>query len=667
VKPLVLKELREQFKVAVVALAVLTAMLLMYFASYGAKLYQGIRSMGTLNGDSLQPLMNSELLMQIAAFCALFGVLLGWLQIRAEKHPDLWAFLVHRPMPRTVILRSKVIAGLLLYAVAAGVPLLVWVLVLAMPGNVAAPFEWRMALPSVTVFFSGVVYYFAGLLTGLRRARWYASRGFGLGLAVLVSFAVFVLPEFWHALLIVAVATALLATAVWGSFQTGGFYRAQPAAGKVALTLTSAVAVMLLIGLGVGLIVNLLSSRDGYTYSQYQITRDGQVLKHTQRGFDDIEIIDLNGQPILNDKGQPANQRDMQSRYAVSQSAWMDLGGPGRNNNRARQEFFRATRFYSPWSVQDKVIWYLTADGRLIAYHGITRRLVATLAPADDARFLRPQNYGWNQLNAYERPRLLATAQAAYLADLEKRELKPIFTVPDGDTIGGYSEGSHLFSSTNHQTALVLTLRSVFLVDFKGDIKLQRPYVPSPPDYLNVSVSVLTNLAGFAVRFDPDYWANQKSGGKLLTHVDFVNPGGDVREALDLPRLPAPQSMARSERLILPLLPLAFPIYSFEEPFRVWSFLRIVPAILCVAFGWWLGRRHHFTAKAQAGWGFFHLIFGLPGLLAFLAVQEWPPKESCPKCKRLRAVDREQCEHCGAEFAPPVKTGTEIFEPLTTS
>jgi hypothetical protein len=27
-------------------------------------------------------------------------------------------------------------------------------------------------------------------------------------------------------------------------------------------------------------------------------------------------------------------------------------------------------------------------------------------------------------------------------------------------------------------------------------------------------------------------------------------------------------------------------------------------------------------------------------------------------------VDRGQCEHCGADFAPPEKNGTEIFEPL---
>ena len=39
-------------------------------------------------------------------------------------------------------------------------------------------------------------------------------------------------------------------------------------------------------------------------------------------------------------------------------------------------------------------------------------------------------------------------------------------------------------------------------------------------------------------------------------------------------------------------------------------------------------------------------------------------RESCPCCKKLRVVDREKCPHCGADFAPPEKNGTEIFAPL---
>ena len=67
-----------------------------------------------------------------------------------------------------------------------------------------------------------MVYYFAGLLTGLRKARWFASRGFGLGLAVVANFSLFAVPEFWHALLIIVVAGTLLALAVWGGRTPGG-------------------------------------------------------------------------------------------------------------------------------------------------------------------------------------------------------------------------------------------------------------------------------------------------------------------------------------------------------------------------------------------------------------------------------------------------------------
>jgi hypothetical protein len=87
-------------------------------------------------------------------------------------------------------------------------------------------------------------------------------------------------------------------------------------------------------------------------------------------------------------------------------------------------------------------------------------------------------------------------------------------------------------------------------------------------------------------------------------------------------------------------------------------------ALVCLPIGWWLGRRYRFGFAAQAGWAVFHLLFGVPGLLAFLSVQEWPAREACPNCKKLRVVDHAHCEHCGEDFAPPEKTGTEVFAPL---
>ena len=299
-KKLILKELREHFKVAAIGLAVLTLILFQTFTVSSTQLQQAAFG-GQSQSDALQPLLASTVLAGVSFFCAIFGTLLGYLQIHAERHPDLWAFLVHRPIARTKILQSKILAGLILYALGAALPLLGLVIVARIPGNVAAPFEWAMALPLLAIFFVGIVYYFAGLLTGLRRARWYASRGFGLGPAILASVSVFIFGEFWQALIVIIVAAVLLAAAVWGSFQTGGHYRNQPLPGKLSLTAACTAAVVVLLAMLFIQAEALLSSR-GYIYSRYQMTKDGNIYKVTQHGFDDSEIVDLSGKPLLDEK-----------------------------------------------------------------------------------------------------------------------------------------------------------------------------------------------------------------------------------------------------------------------------------------------------------------------------------------------------------------------------
>jgi len=186
-KTLIQKDLRENLKIALLGLLIFSLLLLQAYQSCissSANLAAGRWSGQT---DSLQPLLASNLLTDASFFCILFGAILGWLQTRNEAHRDLWAFLIHRPVTRAEIFWSKTMAGLCLYIFGAGLPLLILVLVVRMPGHVAAPFEWAMVLPLVSIFLSGVAYYFAGLLTGLRQARWYGSRIFGLGLAIVES------------------------------------------------------------------------------------------------------------------------------------------------------------------------------------------------------------------------------------------------------------------------------------------------------------------------------------------------------------------------------------------------------------------------------------------------------------------------------------------------
>ena len=50
-----------------------------------------------------------------------------------------------------------------------------------------------------------------------------------------------------------------------------------------------------------------------------------------------------------------------------------------------------------------------------------------------------------------------------------------------------------------------------------------------------------------------------------------------------------------------------------------------------------------------------------------LALLDWPAQVACPKCRKLRVVTRDTCEHCGAPHAAPAPDGTEIFESVAAT
>ncbi len=148
---------------------------------------------------------------------------------------------------------------------------------------------------------------------------------------------------------------------------------------------------------------------------------------------------------------------------------------------------------------------------------------------------------------------------------------------------------------------------------------------------------------------------------------------GVVRTA-ELPGLPrsytGPNPIETSIHAVAPpvllvSLPWLNPRLWSEAPPRELLILSWATAVvICLPIGLWLGRRYRFPLPALAAWAVFLALCGVPGLLAFLSVQEWTARVACPSCKRPRLVDRQHCEHCGADFPPPDKTGTEVFAPL---
>jgi hypothetical protein len=676
-KALIHKDLRENLKVALIGLLILSLLLLQSYLSSLGMLANILRGSWSGQVSALQPLLANGTLTATAFFCAIFGAALGWLQARNEAHRDLWAFLIHRPITRTEIFLGKTIAGLVLYVFGAGLPLAVLLALVLTPGQVAAPFEWSMVLPLLFIFLTGVAYYFAGLLTALRQARWYASRSFGFGLAILASLGVFGFPVGLQ-LALIGMVVLILAVAAWGAYHSGGFYHSQPLTGKLSLTLAVAggCAVVLFVGMALlfTLVINPLTSRSS-DYSHYEMTRDGTIYKVTSHDNGMAEIVDLAGRPLLDPKtGQRIEFKDFQARLAYGGTVITGL----KNHEVYWKSLQNGSHFFSILNISEKTLWYLDRHGNLIGFDGRTRKSIGSLNPhgadgtlASEPFLARPNTY-YYYYSPYNDPsrKLLPTARTVYQVDFKEHTVKPVFNLTNDDEIGGYADGLRGYSYNEEQMneILITTRKTVSLMDWDGKSIFTVPYKPVYQEYPQVQLRFLvptTSLTNsFAVWFYPDGETNLAAHWKMPIHVLWVGPEQSVTNSIDLPSLQPSDDVYWPEQMVTTMLPPVLPV-TFDHKINIAAILlSIAWAVICAVIGWMLAIRYNFSPRACVGWILFILLLVITGLLAFLCVQEWPAREVCPNCKKLRAVDRENCEHCKTPFSPPEKNGTEIFAPL---
>lgn len=670
-KALIRKELRENLKLGVLGLVVITFILLQFYRHYG-ELLRPLAAGGTeVRGPYLQPLANMELLGYVGIFCAAFAVLLGWFQSFNERHRDLWSFLAHRPLMRTELFLGKVIAGLGLYVLVAGLPLVCFIVWAIAPGHVAAPFEGSMLLPHAAVFLAGPAYYFAGMLTGLRQARWYGSRSLGLGGALLISIATVGLSSFGQVLFVAVIVAAILGAATWGAFHSNGFYIGQPRTGKLALTGALALGCVVVSVAAIGLIDTLLPrwSSEFSSWSHYGMAKDGAIYKATYAADHAVQVADLQGRPLLDTKtGRPIDQETF-ARMALSEfSVGVDFG-----DRSVRNRHYLATPRFILIRVMPHRLWYYWPRcGRLVAYNPATRQPVGSLGPNGFSRDLAGGGSRFDySRGSWPNSHAMKTADAIYRLDLEAQTATLVFSAPQGETFGALAEiaphdgvWEYSFAATRSQ---------VYLLQPDGHVVWQTPYQPAYPDYDRLTAFILPATNQFALWIRPGNQAEQDAPASHPTHVAWL-VGGQIARTEDLPSLTHPEPVFPFRERVMaglaaPAMFAAIPL--FAEPGRpehipsamLWSSL-VAAAFVCVPLGWWRMRRYSFSLGARLRWSLFLLATGVPGLLTLLAVQDWPARETCPQCGKSRTVEHQTCEHCAAPWPPPQPAGIEIFEPV---
>jgi hypothetical protein len=663
------------------------------------------------------PLMNDSFLLVLSLIAAVFGAVLGFLQVSSESQGDKRSLLLHRPLVRSQIFLAKVLVGVGLYLVGIGVPFACAVALAATPGHIAEPFSWPMTLPWLADTLLGIVCYLAGMLTAQREARWYGSRCLGLAAGLFCWFLVWMLPEVWHAVLALAIAGGLIGLAAWGSFMDGGAYAPQPRLAKIALATTfllgiSALSVSIMVLICAG-----LWTKQAY---YYRLSPQGQVLLVHEEGGRLQSITDLDGrvpEPLRGERLDLHALEEISAPFALGR--WPKTISY-RNSSRCLLKHGNESK---PGSEE---WWYVPDRGRLFGYDKLTKQPIGSFGPdgfvpPGEQASERFQGEPAHVSRAYfsVAKDYLAFPDAVYRIDFRKRTLRTLFVPADGEKVLWASRWTN--EKEKQVLAFVGTNKSVHVLDETGSPALTAPLAFDLESYQIAQVGRLDNPLRYWIWYEPAWYLGLDVLETTPAYVVFYDRAG--QEIGPRQEVPPKPGIARD---IMPRTPPVEPSWTYvwfglitppaeaavligttqalvadvrksqgaEMPNMLqWLMVttqHIIPGVRWdprthsgIVFGYTatmllsallsalicllLARRFAFSKSECIIWSLCGLIFGVAGLLLMLTLQEWPARIACPKCRKSRVVTRDICEHCGAAHAMPPADGTEIIEPVETT
>jgi hypothetical protein len=681
VKTILWKELREGLKWGAAGLLGLGAALALMLST--------MLRHGSLGFRDHDVLVRNEVLVVLGLGTAIVGLALGILQVVFESRGDRWALLVHRPISRSRIFLAKALVGSCLYLAAAGIPFGIACGTMAVldgvPGRLPGPFTWRMLLPGTALIVSGLAYYFAGMLVGIRQARWYLSRALPVGAAVFATVAVLATLTFpWAVVLALAVA-AVLATAAWGSFCSGGQPCVRPWPAKAALAVTLLAGVTVAASVIVGPIAALIDdTSQERTRTMLDMDREGKLLLLTQRDSRLVSITETDGTPPEEYRGVELRWESIGERLArltwitlVADEVWsrgwrhylIDVGADLLDNSPGGSWFYLRD--------QGVIAVYDGPDGSLSKYVGPESTSGPPALPA-----VRFPAGGWALPLALMLPRVLVFPDAMYRVAGDGKSLELVFTAAVGDPVEGAGQLMLRQEAGIDKTPMtvVVTRGAVHGVGRDGTRLFT---VPRKSEWVTAhgwgsswGLGVGRLEGGRTALWHGPMALASEDAGAPASHVQIVDASGKLESETDVPRgkHPADRRPA-TEWAVVTVVPLAFhglalfvglepPLEMTEElgqgalRLLVWM---ILVALLSAALGWALARQRGLTPGWTRAWAVAGFLFGLLGILTLLALEEQPARERCVGCGKRRVVSRASCEHCRARWPAPALEGTEIF------
>lgn len=353
------KELRENRIVGLLLFAIVSL-------AFGENIYQC--KVGSINYDQSITLYSAL----ICAFC------FGFFQTFRERKIDRWAFMMHRPISLSSIFLAKSFAGILIVILSVGIPFFGWLFWMSIPGNLSAPFDWRLSLRGISDLTASLAFYFAGMLVALRPVRWWGTRIWPLlaaGCFTMLALTSLLSNNFLPSMITLLVGATTLGFSAWGSFVGKGEYETQPFPARMSLLsilLVGWVTVICFLGIELMPLLSQLNKQDE-SEERIQIHKDGRILR-LQHSGGKTRVFDLHGTEVLSSERNPWSSSDFND--------FLEMDGIYRYAEGDSLSYRYPERYFWKIDISNETsrTWYYTHQyGRFVRY--LRGKIVGSIGP----------------------------------------------------------------------------------------------------------------------------------------------------------------------------------------------------------------------------------------------------------------------------------------------
>ncbi|HEX8322742.1 MAG TPA: hypothetical protein VF595_02400 [Tepidisphaeraceae bacterium] len=672
----------------------LAALLLSGLLAY--LLYNGPRTNGSYQPLSL---VGDTYLTGTKIGFAVVGLGLGLALVLSDRRRGHWGFAVHRPVPRWKLFAAKVLAGVALYTPAALIAVATAALLASLPRVVKAPFATEMLLPTVYYALAGLMWLSAGMLVGLRQARWIGSRTFpAIGVALVASVVDEWAIHFYEAALADLAVLLVMLAAGAAAFAHNGDDAQQPRPARPFKAMA--------VGVGVLAILMLLGTIVSSIGLMFMFVRpdliNGNRYILDERGRPYLELRTTESTARFDVKGDRINSAD-DAWLSVHAAAFIYLSGTDRNEQtpprswrRYFESFLRPEAYLEIKSSDDNdARWYYVHAQRTIEGHsGLSGERIGSIGlsgfrgAAEPAEPF-PPDVQIDSSYLAGRSLLILTGDRAVLAEFGTRNVRSIFTAPDHARVlstelvvpAGVRQMSNARSLDDlgqQVWAVAMTPGRFHLVPVSGttsgetNAEVRAVSVPIDPLPWDASLMISMDRYGqlFALTVAP---LNPTLIPTLITLYD-----GREISRISLPPVPAVATGGHLAELATavvspPALALTQARRDSAEYFReVRPPPYLWPAVLLTTLTGVAGvlaivRRAGLGRVTAVIWSLLTVVFGPAAPLMLLCLSPRPARERCSACGKPRPVDRDACPHCAAGWPTRADPATAVFDDPTRS